>query len=367
MTDTPATERPVLSAVRNRIGHLTLNRPAGLNALTLDMIRQLHGQLAEWAEDPAIHAVVLRANGEKAFCAGGDIRFLYDSFKAGDTAHETFFEEEYALDHYIHTYPKPVLALMDGFVLGGGMGLVQGATLRVITERARMGMPEVGIGYFPDVGGSYFLSRLPGELGTYLGVTGVHIDAADALYAGLADHCITHDQLTELDRCLDGMSWSVHPEEALRTLVSSLAVGRPATAELEALRPAIDAHFAHADVHAIRAALADEQRPAYRDWAQATLKVMDGRSPLAMCVTRELLHRGRLLDLPACFGLELHLDRQWFAQGDIMEGVRALIVHKDKNPHWNPPSLDAVDADRVAAFFAGFKPAAARSRRLVTA
>ncbi len=256
---------------------------------------------------------------------------------------------------------------MDGFVLGGGMGLVQGATLRVITERARMGMPEVGIGYFPDVGGSYFLSRLPGELGTYLGVTGVHIGAAGALHAGLADHCIAHDQLAELDRCLDGMAWSVHPQEALRTLVSTLALGNPGEPELETLRPAIDLHFAQPDVASIRASLADEQRPAYRDWAQRTLQVMDSRSPLAMCVTRELLHRGRLLDLASCFALELHLDRRWFAKGDIMEGVRALIVDKDKNPRWNPPTLDAVSPEQVEAFFAGFKPAAARARRLTTA
>lgn len=212
-----ATERPVLAAVRNHVGHLTLNRPAGLNAVTLEMVRLLHQQLSAWAADPQIHAVVLRANGEKAFCAGGDIRSLYDSFQRGDTEHETFFEEEYALDQYIHAYPKPLLALMDGFVLGGGMGLVQGASLRVVTERVRMGMPEVGIGYFPDVGGSYFLSRLPGELGTYMGVTGLQIRAADALHVGLADWCVSHDQIAELDRCLDRMSWSVHPQEALRT------------------------------------------------------------------------------------------------------------------------------------------------------
>ncbi|KGK82028.1 crotonase [Stutzerimonas degradans] len=361
------TERPVLAAVRNHIGHLTLNRPAGLNAVNLEMVRLLDQQLRAWAVDSAIHAVVLRANGEKAFCAGGDIRSLYDSFKRGDTEHETFFEEEYALDQYIHAYPKPLLALMDGFVLGGGMGLVQGAALRVITERVRMGMPEVGIGYFPDVGGSYFLSRLPGELGTYMGVTGLPIRAADALHAGLADWCISHEQIAELDRCLDHMSWSIHPQEALRTLVATLGTNRLPGSELKALHQAIDEHFGQHDVAAIRASLAAETRSEFSDWAEETLKVLDSRSPLAMCVTREMLRRGRDLPLVECFALELHLDHQWFAQGDIMEGVRALIVDKDKSPRWNPPTLAEVTPERVQAFFAGFKIVSGKTRRSATA
>lgn len=361
------TERSVLAAVRNHIGHLTLNRPAGLNAVNLEMVRLLDQQLRAWAVDPAIHAVVLRANGEKAFCAGGDIRSLYDSFKRGDTEHETFFEEEYALDQYIHAYPKPLLALMDGFVLGGGMGLVQGAALRVITERVRMGMPEVGIGYFPDVGGSYFLSRLPGELGTYMGVTGLPIRAADALHAGLADWCISHEQIAELDRCLDHMSWSIHPQEALRTLVATLGTNRLPGSELKALHQAIDEHFGQHDVAAIRASLAAETRSEFSDWAEETLKVLDSRSPLAMCVTREMLRRGRDLPLAECFALELHLDRQWFAQGDIMEGVRALIIDKDKSPRWNPPTLAEVTPERVQAFFAGFKIVSGKTRRSATA
>ncbi|MEG4314437.1 enoyl-CoA hydratase/isomerase family protein [Pseudomonas sp. FIP_A4] len=361
------TERPVLAAVRNHIGHLTLNRPAGLNAVNLEMVRLLDQQLRAWAVDPAIHAVVLRANGEKAFCAGGDIRSLYDSFKRGDTEHETFFEEEYALDQYIHAYPKPLLALMDGFVLGGGMGLVQGAALRVITERVRMGMPEVGIGYFPDVGGSYFLSRLPGELGTYMGVTGLPIRAADALHAGLADWCISHEQIAELDRCLDHMSWSIHAQEALRTLVATLGTNRLPGSELKALHQAIDEHFGQHDVAAIRASLAAETRSEFSDWAEETLKVLDSRSPLAMCVTREMLRRGRNLPLAECFALELHLDRQWFAQGDIMEGVRALIIDKDKSPRWNPPTLAEVTPERVQAFFAGFKIVSGKTRRSATA
>nr|AEO27399.1 enoyl-CoA hydratase/isomerase [Pseudomonas sp. 19-rlim] len=360
-------EAPVLTAVRNQIGHLTLNRPAGLNALTLPMIRALWQQLQAWEDDPQIFAVVLRATGEKAFCAGGDIRALYDSYQAGDNLHSIFFEEEYALDQYIHGYAKPILALMDGFVLGGGMGLVQGASLRVITERVKMGMPEVGIGYFPDVGGSYFLSRLPGEIGLYLGVTGRQIRAADALYTGLADWCLPSSLLVEFDRCLDHMTWTTHPREALRSLLATLASNKIAGAELKAFRPAIDEYFSLSDMQSIRSALLSETRPEFQDWAEETVKLIDSRSPLAMSVTLELLRRGRTMALSECFELELHLDRQWFAKGDIMEGVRSLLIDKDKNPRWNPPTLETTPVELVRDFFKGFKPASSKSPRTVTA
>jgi enoyl-CoA hydratase/carnithine racemase len=345
-------EAPVLIEVRNRVGYLTLNRPAGLNAVTLEMVRMLHCQLQQWADDQDVVAVVLRGAGEKAFCAGGDIRSLYDSYKSGDSLHREFFEEEYALDQYIHAYIKPLMALMNGFVLGGGMGLVQGASLRVISERTRMGMPEVGIGYFPDVGGSYFLSRLPNNLGIYMGLTGNHVNAADALYAGLADYSVPHEQFAELERCLDQQDWSMPPLQALTNLLVSMGCTELPDAPFKALFPAIEKHFAHDSVAAIRQSLAAEEHPEYRDWAAETLRVIDSRSPLSVSVTLEMLRRGRTLSLADCFAMELHLDRQWFDQGDIIEGVRALIVDKDKNPRWNPPTLEEVTPARVAAFFA---------------
>ncbi|MGM8936346.1 enoyl-CoA hydratase/isomerase family protein [Pseudomonas neustonica] len=340
---------PVLAERRGHIGHLTLNRPAGLNALTLEMVRLLRSQLEQWAEDTDVHAVVLRGAGERAFCAGGDIRGIYEQHLAGEPNIDTFFEEEYALDAYLHAHPKPVLALMDGFVLGGGMGLAQGASIRVITERSRLGMPETGIGYFPDVGGSYFLPRLPGEIGLYLGITGNHLRSADALYAGLADLCLHSDQLNELDRLLDAFDGT---QSNLHDQIAALAQCPLPEPELRALQPAIDTHFAQPDIGAIRASLATETRPDFADWAAATISVIDSRSPIAMAVTLELLRRGRHMSLTDCFAMELHLDRLWFDGGDIMEGVRALLVDKDKQPKWNPAHIDQLDSQRIAAFFA---------------
>ena len=344
----------VLASVRNHIGHLTLNRPAGLNAITLDMVRQLTAHLQAWADDAEVYAVVLRGAGEKAFCAGGDIRSLYDSFKQGDTLHQDFFVEEYALDLAIHHYRKPVLALMDGFVLGGGMGLVQGADLRVVTERSRLAMPEVAIGYFPDVGGSYFLSRIAGELGTYLGVTGVQIRAADALYCGLADWYIDSAKLVELDQKLDGLQWHDSPLKDLQGALAKLAVQQLPDAPLAALRPAIDHFFGLPDVPSIVEQLQQVTVADSHDWALTTANLMQTRSPLAMAVTLEMLRRGRHLPLEQCFALELHLDRQWFERGDLIEGVRALIIDKDKTPKWNPPTLHALDASHVESFFRDF-------------
>ncbi|WP_150634334.1 enoyl-CoA hydratase/isomerase family protein [Pseudomonas fluorescens] len=349
-----ATQIEVLAEVRNHIGHLTLNRPAGLNAITLDMVRQLQHQLDVWAQDPQVHAVVLRGAGEKAFCAGGDIRSLYNSFKSGGSLHEDFFVEEYALDLAIHHYRKPVLALMDGFVLGGGMGLVQGADLRVVTEKSRLAMPEVAIGYFPDVGGSHFLPRIPGELGIYLGVSGVQIRAADALYCGLADWYLDSDKLSVLDEQLDQLEWHDTPLKDLQGLLAQLAVQQLPDAPLEALRPAIDHFFALPDVPSIVEQLREVTVADSHEWATTTADLLQSRSPLAMGVTLEMLRRGRHLSLEDCFALELHLDRQWFERGDLIEGVRALLIDKDKAPRWNPPTLQALDAEHVASFFTGF-------------
>ena len=353
--DVEPTQSTVLAQVRNHIGHLTLNRPSGLNAIDLEMVRSLQTQLDVWGNDPSIKAVVLRGAGEKAFCAGGDIRSLYDSYKRQDTLHTLFFEEEYALDLTLHHYAKPVLALMDGYVLGGGMGLAQGADLRVVTERSRLAMPEVAIGYFPDVGGSYFLTRTPGQVGTYLGVSGVQIRASDALYCGLADWYTESDKLAELDVRLDTLKWQHSPLEDLKSLLATIAVDTLPNAPLAKLRPLIGEVFSHNNLPAIVAELRAVTTPDTREWAKDTANLLQTRSPLAMAVTLQMLRHGRELTLEHCFELELHLDRQWFDRGDLIEGVRALIIDKDKTPHWNPATLDQLDDSHVASFFTGFK------------
>ncbi|MEB0043325.1 MULTISPECIES: enoyl-CoA hydratase/isomerase family protein [unclassified Pseudomonas] len=343
----------VLISVRNHIGHLTLNRPAGLNAINLDMVRTLQVQLDLWAHDDEIVAVVLRGSGDKAFCAGGDIRSLYDSFKNGLTVHLDFFFEEYALDLTLHHYRKPVLALMDGYVLGGGMGLAQGADLRVVTERSRLAMPEVAIGYFPDVGGSYFLPRLLGELGIYLGVTGVQISAADALYCGLADWHVNSDSLAQLDKALDSLSWNDNALKDLQNLLTKIGVQQLPDAPLQKLRPVIDHFFGLPDVPSIIEQLRAVTVADSHEWALRTANVMESRSPLAMSVTLAMLRRGRRLPLEACFEMELHVDRLWFEHGDLIEGVRAMIIDKDNQPKWNPPTLRALTAKHVERFFIG--------------
>jgi enoyl-CoA hydratase/carnithine racemase len=341
----------VLSDVRNHIGHLTLNRPAGLNALTLGMIRSLQHHLDAWAVDPGIHAVTLRGAGPRGFCAGGDVRSLYESVKAGDDLHQQFFVEEYALDLCLHGYRKPVMAIMDGLTLGGGMGMAQAVDLRIVTERSRLAMPEVSIGYFPDVGGSYFLPRIPGEVGIYLGVTGVQIEAADALYCGLADWYVDSNMLATLDERLDRLNWSDFALKDLQSVLAKLGVQVLPDPPLDKLRPAIDHFFALPDIASMieqlhQVTVADSQQ-----WARTTALVMRGRSPMAMAVTLEMLRRGRHMSLDECFAMELHLDRQWFGQGDFMEGVRALLVDKDKSPRWNPSAVQELDPQRVDAFF----------------
>ncbi|ATB63113.1 enoyl-CoA hydratase/isomerase family protein [Pseudomonas mosselii] len=349
----PSATDQVLAEVRNHIGHLTLNRPAGLNALTLDMVRSLQRHLDQWAQDPQVHAVMLRGEGPKGFCAGGDIRSLHDSYKAGEKLHEDFFVEEYALDLCIHRYRKPVLVLMDGFTLGGGMGLAQGCDLRIVTERSRLGMPEVGIGYFPDVGGSYFLPRVPGELGIYLGVSGSQVKAADALYCGLADWYVDSEKLAALDDGLDRLTFGANPLKDLQGLLAKLGTQTLADAPLAQLRPVIDHFFALPDLPSIIEQLRAVTIGDSRQWALDTADLLETRSPLAMAVTLELLRCGRHLALEDCFAMELHIDRQWFAHGDIIEGVRALIVDKDKQPRWNPPTLAGLTTQRVDQFFEG--------------
>ncbi len=310
----------MLVGIESGVATVTLNRPGTLNALSFGMLESLRRCLDDWEADDRVETIILRGAGEKAFCAGGDVRALYQAFKEGHRAPLAYFEVEYALDLRIHQYPKPIAALMDGIVMGGGMGLAQGARRRVVGDRTRMAMPETAIGLFPDVGGSYFLSRLPGRIGLYLGLVGPTIDAADALYCGLAD---------------------VHVD-GRKTLPDSA---------LERLRPAIDEHFSAQSVSSIVTSLALEEREPYREWAARTHAALLRHSPTMLEVTFEQLRRGAGMPVADCFAMELGLVARCFEQGDFLEGIRALLIDKDSRPRWNPPTLAAVTRESVNAFF----------------
>jgi len=354
----------VHTRVADGTGILTLDRPKALNSLSLDMVRALTAALLAWRIDPAIDAVLITSTSEKALCAGGDIRFFHQLAQAtpqgGSALLEDFFTEEYALNHLIHFYPKPYIALMDGVVMGGGMGIAQGGPgsgLRVVTERTKMAMPEVNIGMFPDVGGSHFLAHAPGRLGWYLGVTGATIGAADALYLGLADVFIPSAQLDALRALVEATPGAALPA-AIRAFAAPFAVQAGAS-ELQAQRGLIDTHFGAASVAAVMASLEGDASP----FAQKALAMMRQRSPLMMCVTHEMLVRGAALDVADCLRMERALVRRTFEHGEILEGVRALVIDKDNAPRWNPPTLEAVTPAMVERFFEPVWPAHAHPLR----
>jgi enoyl-CoA hydratase/carnithine racemase len=354
------TDAEILCDIRQHVAIITLNRPAALNALSLGMLVELRARLRRCAEDSDVHAVLLRGAGDKAFCAGGDIRALYRSFKESGSLHRAFFVAEYTLDYLLYSYPKPYVVLLDGIAMGGGMGLAQGSTLRIAGERTRMAMPEVSIGLFPDVGASYFLSRLRGSLGTYLALTGVQLHGADAVYAGLADVYLAPAAIAALPDDLAALDWPDDRgawHEVVRRLLDgrSLAPERipasPGQTSLSMLQPAIDAHFSHSSVSAVLDSLDGENRADLAPWGRRTAALIRSRSPTLLSVTLQQLARGKSLDLAGCFRMELGMVQQCFEQGDFIEGVRALLIDKDNAPHWAPARLEDVTEESVRAFF----------------
>ncbi|NIM40172.1 MAG: enoyl-CoA hydratase/isomerase family protein [Hydrogenophaga sp.] len=345
-------ESLVIAEVQGRVGLITLNRPKALNALSLGMIRDITAALQAWREDPAVFAVAIRGMGKEgpfgAFCAGGDIRFFHQAALAGDPALEDFFTEEYALNHLIHTYPKPYIAFMDGICMGGGMGISQGASLRVVTERSKLAMPETNIGLFPDVGGGYFLSRCAGHVGEYLGLTGRLLQGREALSVGLADGHIEAQRLPKLWDSLAATPFE-NGEAVQRWVESHLQTAAPAapwpTAEVNAV-------FGLDDVKSMVAAL----EASGSDWAKETLHTLRQRSPLMLHVVLEQIRRARGMGLADDLRMERDLVHHCFhlrpgAASETVEGVRALAIDKDHAPKWNPARIEDVTAQSVAAFF----------------
>lgn len=358
----------VIAEVQGRMGLLTLNRPKALNALSLAMLRELTAALLAWRDDPQVLAVAVRGMGKEgpfgAFSAGGDIRFLRQAALAGNPELEDFFSEEYALNHLVHTYPKPYIAFMDGVVMGGGMGISQGGSVRIVTERTRMAMPETNIGLFPDVGGGYFLSRCPGRLGEYLALTGHAISGPEAVAAGLADGCVPSGVLPgQWDRL------AATPFETGEAVERWLATQFAAPAQAPGWpREAIDRFFALDGVVQIVQAL--EADPG--DWARETAAVLRRRSPLMLHVVLEQIRRARRMGLAEDLRMERDLVRHCFhathlgrtgATSEIAEGVRALAVDKDQQPRWNPARIEDVTPQMWEPFFVSPWPAHAHPLR----
>lgn len=334
----------VLFQTAGRLGRITLNRPKALNALSLDQIRAIHPMLDRWAADDAIAAVVIDGAGPKAFCAGGDIRAIYDAGRAGDHAGQAaFFREEYRLNRRIKTYPKPYVALIDGITMGGGVGLSVHGRFRVATEHTLFAMPETGIGFYPDVGGTFFLPRCPGRVGLYLALTGARLKAADTLYAGIATHYVPAARLDDLVGALSDAGTPAAVQAVL-----DAAHQDPGPALLAERRALIDRCFAADSVPAILDALAADDDP----WASATRDTLVTKSPTALLVTFRQMLEGAALDFDSAMRLEYRLSQHFFAGHDFYEGVRSVIVDKDNKPVWHPAALADVSAATVAAHFA---------------
>ncbi|MFT2018232.1 enoyl-CoA hydratase/isomerase family protein [Streptomyces sp. 796.1] len=334
----------VLTQVRGQVGTLTLNRPRALNALTHAMVRDLTDALTAWEQDDTVRAVLLTGAGERGLCAGGDIRAIYEDARVGGTASRAFWRTEYLLNAQIARYPKPYVALMDGIVMGGGVGVSAHGSVRIVTERSTLAMPEVGIGFVPDVGGTHLLAAAPGELGTHLALTTDRMGPGAAIAGGFADHFLPSAELPAF-------------AEALATGdVADVVAGfaRPAPAdEWEQHRPWIDACYAADSVEEIVTRLEECGVPAAKEAAERIMT----KSPTALKVTLSALRRARRLG-----ALEPVLDQEYrvscaaLSLPDLVEGVRAQVVDKDRRPRWNPARLADVSPADVAGFFADLGP-----------
>lgn len=341
-----------------RLGFATLNAPRSLNALSLEMAELLWQQLHVWRDDPTLACVVLQGAGEKAFCAGGDIVALYRSLSDQDQsaarqAIEQYFIREYSLDYLIHTFDKPILCWGGGIAMGGGLGLLVGASHRVVTETSRLATPEVTIGLYPDVGASWFLPRMPGRIGLYVGLTGVPLNAADALFTKLADYYLPNSGREILYEQLQQIPWT-ESARANRALLSSLLRthrGKHSLPE-SAVRARFDLINEMTDRNSVEEILAAMVTHAADDpWLQQGWQTLQRGSPTSAKVIFETYRRTPLLSLKEVFAFELGLTVQFARHPDLREGVRARLIDKDNRPNWSPATLQGVSAAYVEEHF----------------
>lgn len=334
----------ILFSVDNGVAIIQLNRPQALNALTHDMCLPLEKHLRSWATDPAVKAVIIKGSGEKAFCAGGDIRKLADRGPEGVSYRKSFWYDEYRCNTLIGEYPKPFIALIDGIFMGGGVGLSVHGSHRIISEFAHFAMPETGIGLFPDVGGTYFLPRCPGELGTFLGLTGARLKGADILTAGVATHFVPRDKMPALEQAL------IAAAPADKAAIDAVVAGFTSDAGASPLaerKAEIDRRFAGDSVAAIMTALETDPSP----FSIEQMGIIRSKSPTSVKLTFAQLRRGRSLSLRDCMRLEWRICNHVALGHDFYEGVRAVIIDKDHKPKWQPARLEDVSDADIEKYF----------------
>ena len=332
-----------------RLAILTINRPQALNALTLGNYRRIGPALRAWSADPSVQAVVVRGAGDRAFCAGGDVRAVYEAARGISGPPDltaVFFREEYQLIQRIHQFPKPYIAIIDGITMGGGAGISINGAYRIATERTLFAMPETSIGLFPDVGATRFLNRCPGHIGRYLGLTGARLNAADALYCGFATHFVERDRIEAL---LDELTGD---HVAVEACLGRFAAA-PDPPPLAALQPAIDRCFTSNSIEAILEALAAEASAdgAHAGWAAETRAGLLTKSPTSLKITLRQLTIGRDYDLDAALALEYRLTQHVMAGHDFYEGIRAMLIDRGRKPQWHPTSLAKVAESIVNTYF----------------
>ena len=328
-----------------QLGRITLNRPKALNALTLDMVHAMIAALQVWKDDDDVQAVLVDAEGEKGFCAGGDILMLHNSGKAGGEDAWRFWHDEYQLNTLIQTYPKPYIALIDGITMGGGVGISVHGSHRVAGDKTTFAMPETGIGFHPDVGGAYFLPRLPGEIGMWMGLTGARLKAPDCVATGLATHYCPSTQQAALIEALEGADLAAD-DDKLEDVLEAHS-GDPGTSDIAVVRGLIDAAFAGNDVPE----MISRMEAAGDDWSAKQVKIMRTKSPTAMVLTAKCLRRGGELSFEDVMRQDLRVSMRCLEGTDFYEGVRAVIIDKDNAPNWSPSDISDVDSGALDAYF----------------
>jgi enoyl-CoA hydratase len=347
MTDASVVEGDLIARREGSAGIIRLNRPKAINAVTLEMFHDIDKALGAFEADPDIAVIVLEGAGERGLCAGGDIRALWESSKVNGDLGKILWRDEYILNARIKKFPKPYVAFMDGIVMGGGVGLSAHSSHRVVTEKTKLAMPEVGLGFFPDVGGTWLLSHSPGEIGTYFGLTGQTMNGPDAIHAGFADAVVPSGKLAALREALTKVDAGITSAE-VKDLIGGFATGETA-GPVAAMEGKIDGWFAHDRMEDIVTAL---QRDG-SELAASTLKTLSEKSPRGMVVTLKLLRLARTSrSLEECLVREYRAALEVFASDDFREGVRAAVIDKDRNPKWSPPRIEDVTPAMVAPYFA---------------